>query len=103
MNRVTTNYATTADVRTERPPGCKMLAPPTCNGKPMISVVIPVFNEAESLPILHDELVKVAAKARLELDVWFVDDGSTDKSWVVFADMAERQPCGLCVGLWRHV
>ena len=58
----------------------------------MISVVIPVFNEAESLPILHDELVKVAAQARLDLDVWFVDDGSTDGSWGIIAELAGKHP-----------
>jgi glycosyltransferase involved in cell wall biosynthesis len=56
----------------------------------MISVVIPVFNEAESLPILHDEIVKVSASAGLNLDVWFVDDGSTDGSWGIIAELAGK-------------
>jgi dolichol-phosphate mannosyltransferase len=56
----------------------------------MISVVIPVYNEAQSLPLLHDELAKVAGEARLDLDVWFVDDGSTDRSWAVIAELARK-------------
>src|SRR6266404_9315025 len=54
----------------------------------MISVVIPVYNERESLVQLHAELVAVAAKARLDLEIFFVDDGSTDGSWSVIADLA---------------
>jgi glycosyltransferase involved in cell wall biosynthesis len=54
----------------------------------MISVVIPVYNEGESLPILHGELVKVAAEAGLGLDIVFVDDGSTDDSWAIISDLA---------------
>jgi dolichol-phosphate mannosyltransferase len=58
----------------------------------MISVVIPAYNEGESLPILHGELVKVAAEAGLGLDIVFVDDGSTDKSWGIITDLAGTDP-----------
>ncbi|MFN0317552.1 MAG: glycosyltransferase family 2 protein [Burkholderiales bacterium] len=47
----------------------------------MISIVIPVYNEARSLARLWDEIVQVAAAARLDLEAVFVDDGSTDDSW----------------------
>ena len=43
----------------------------------MLSIVIPVFNEAESLETLHRELSEVAAAEGYDLDVVFVDDGST--------------------------
>jgi glycosyltransferase involved in cell wall biosynthesis len=56
----------------------------------MISVVIPVYNEAESLPILFGELLKVGADAHLELDIVFVDDGSTDRSWAMICDLAHK-------------
>jgi dolichol-phosphate mannosyltransferase len=58
----------------------------------MISVVIPVYNEGESLPILHGELVKVAAEAGLGLDIVIVDDGSTDDSWAIITDLAGTDP-----------
>jgi dolichol-phosphate mannosyltransferase len=54
----------------------------------MISVVIPVYNERDSLVQLHAELMAVASKARLDLEIFFVDDGSTDGSWSVIADLA---------------
>ena len=45
---------------------------------PAVSVVIPVFNEEENVPILQAELR--AALAGLDYEIVFVDDGSTDRS-----------------------
>src|SRR5262245_58076921 len=56
----------------------------------MISAVIPVFNEKESLLPLHAELVTVMQQAGLDLEIVFVDDGSSDGSWDVIADLAKR-------------
>ena len=56
----------------------------------MISIVIPVFNEKESLALLHSEIAEVAAKAGLDVEVIFVDDGSRDGSWDVVRDLAGR-------------
>jgi len=47
----------------------------------MLSIVIPVFNEEESLAELHGELDAVAKANGYDLDLVFVDDGSTDGSW----------------------
>ncbi len=48
----------------------------------MISVVVPVFNEADSLATLHAELDRVCAAAGLDaVEFVFVDDGSQDDSW----------------------
>ena len=54
----------------------------------MLSIVIPVFNEAESLEALHRELGEVAAAEGYDLDVVFVDDGSRDGSWDVIRRLA---------------
>jgi dolichol-phosphate mannosyltransferase len=58
----------------------------------MLSIVIPVFNEAESLETLAGELRQVAAANSYELDVIFVDDGSTDASWQVIERLASCDP-----------
>ncbi|MBM4070116.1 MAG: glycosyltransferase family 2 protein [Planctomycetes bacterium] len=58
----------------------------------MISVVIPVFDEKESLPILNAEIAEAARKAGLDLEVIYVDDGSRDGSWQVIAEMARDCP-----------
>jgi dolichol-phosphate mannosyltransferase len=47
----------------------------------MLSVVIPVYNEAESLETLHRELDESAKAEGCELELIFVDDGSQDASW----------------------
>jgi glycosyltransferase involved in cell wall biosynthesis len=56
----------------------------------MISVVVPLFNERESLEELHAEFVEVASKAALDLEVLFVDDGSIDGSWEIIRALATR-------------
>ena len=54
----------------------------------MISIVIPVYDEKESLPILNGEIADIASKAALALEVIYVDDGSRDGSWQVIAELA---------------
>src|SRR6266436_9794857 len=54
----------------------------------MISLVIPVYNEKESLYLLHAEIAEVARLANLEIEVLMVDDGSTDGSWNVIRNLA---------------
>ena len=54
----------------------------------MISIVIPVYNERDSLPVLFGEIVAATKGAGLVFEVWFVDDGSTDGSWSVIAELA---------------
>ena len=54
----------------------------------MITTVIPVFNEADSLVELHSELDRVADKHGYDLQIIFVDDGSTDTSWDVIKQIA---------------
>ncbi len=58
----------------------------------MLSIVVPVFNEAESLATLHQELSEVAAAQNYNLDVVFVDDGSTDGSWQEIRRLAAADP-----------
>src|SRR6516164_609497 len=56
----------------------------------MISVVIPVYNESESLPLLHAEIAETVKQNALDLEILFVDDGSNDGSWGVIADLARK-------------
>ncbi len=56
----------------------------------MISIVIPVFDERDSLPALYAEIAAVAQAAQLDLEIVFVDDGSTDGSWQTIDDLARE-------------
>jgi glycosyltransferase involved in cell wall biosynthesis len=58
----------------------------------MISLVIPVYNEEESLGPLHAEIADTARQANLDLEVLFVDDGSTDGTWATIAGLAGDHP-----------
>lgn len=55
----------------------------------MISVVVPVYNERDSLALLHAEIAAAAGKAILEVETIFVDDGSNDGSWQVITNLAQ--------------
>ena len=51
----------------------------------MLTVLIPVYNEAESLEELLGEIDDVARAEGYDLEVILVDDGSTDNSWDIIA------------------
>jgi glycosyltransferase involved in cell wall biosynthesis len=55
-----------------------------------ISVVIPLYNEDESLPELYDWIERVMSANNFSFEVIFVNDGSTDRSWEVINELAAR-------------
>jgi glycosyltransferase involved in cell wall biosynthesis len=55
-----------------------------------ISVVIPLFNEEESIAELYDWIVRVMEANGFSFEVIFVDDGSTDGSWDILERISER-------------
>jgi dolichol-phosphate mannosyltransferase len=55
-----------------------------------LSLVIPVYNEEESLPQLHQEISEVAAQHQYDIEIIFINDGSKDKSWEVIEQLAAR-------------
>jgi glycosyltransferase involved in cell wall biosynthesis len=57
-----------------------------------ISIVIPLYNEAESLPELHSWIKTVMDHNKLSYEIVFVDDGSKDKSWEVIESLAAKNP-----------
>jgi len=58
----------------------------------LISVVLPVLNESESLEELGKTLLSVAAKHGLQLEIIFVDDGSSDGSWDKIRRLSASDP-----------
>lgn len=57
-----------------------------------ISVVIPLYNEAESLPELTAWIERVMADNGFSYEIIFVNDGSTDDSWNVITELSKRNP-----------
>ena len=55
-----------------------------------ISIVIPLLNEEESLAELYQWLTKVLTLNRFSYEIIFVDDGSTDGSWRMIMQLAEK-------------
>jgi glycosyltransferase involved in cell wall biosynthesis len=58
-----------------------------------ISVVIPLFNEEESLPELSQWVEHVATSNNLSYEVIFIDDGSTDNSWAIIEKINAQNNC----------
>ena len=53
-----------------------------------VSIVIPLFNEEESLPELHNWIRKVMQENNFTYEILFIDDGSKDNSWSVIEALA---------------
>ncbi len=70
--------------------------------EPWLSVVIPVFDEAENLEPLHRELDAALAKVARPAEIVFVDDGSADQSPAVLARLAATDPRVRVVTLDRN-
>lgn len=57
-----------------------------------ISVIIPLFNEEESLPELYRWIARVMDEHNFSYEVIFIDDGSTDNSWNVVKELRQADP-----------
>ena len=57
-----------------------------------LSIVIPLFNEEESLPELTDWIARVMERESYSYEIIFVNDGSTDNSWFVIEGLRQRNP-----------
>jgi glycosyltransferase involved in cell wall biosynthesis len=57
---------------------------------PAVSIVIPLLNEAESLPELAEWIQRVCRNNDLSYEIIFVDDGSRDESWQVISELKKQ-------------
>lgn len=56
----------------------------------MLSIVIPVLNEEESLIELHCQITDVCQSNAINIEIIFIDDGSTDSSWKIISELAKK-------------
>lgn len=59
--------------------------------QPLISIIVPVYNEASNIPLLHDEIVKNVSGLPYSFEFVFVDDGSHDNSAEAIHQLADKQ------------
>ena len=57
-----------------------------------ISVVIPLYNEAESLPELYQWIAQVMKEHNFTYEIIFISDGSTDESWDIIEALSKKSP-----------
>ena len=67
-----------------------------------ISVVIPLYNEAESLPELEAWIERVMKEHNFTYEIIFVNDGSTDNSWEVIEGLQQKNPCITAIKIRRN-
>jgi dolichol-phosphate mannosyltransferase len=70
--------------------------------RPFISVVVPCYNEEESLPALHARLTKVLQKATDEYEIILANDGSRDRTFEIIREFAEADPHVVGIDLSRN-
>jgi len=59
---------------------------------PLLSICVPVYNEQENLPLLHEAVCRVLDAHGIDAEIIFADDGSRDDSWRVICELARRDP-----------
>jgi len=70
---------------------------------PMVSIVVPVYDERDALPGLIEEIDAMAAKSGLELEMIFVDDGSADGTGAYLSERASEREDITVIVLRRNV
>ncbi len=69
---------------------------------PSLSVVVPAYRSAESLPLLVEELARVLPSIATDYEAILVNDGSPDRTWEVISDLARRYSWVHGVNLMRN-
>ena len=59
---------------------------------PELSIVVPLYNEEESLPLLVEKLLAALRPLGRSFELVLVDDGSSDRTAAVLREQAERTP-----------
>ena len=62
------------------------------DGKPTLSIVVPVYNEEENIPLLFEKIRAVCKTIGDPYEVLFVDDGSRDRTFAVLSELSKQFP-----------
>jgi glycosyltransferase involved in cell wall biosynthesis len=92
----------TTTLRTQPLDTLNGLAANVTDSAPAISVVIPLFNEEESIPHLYQALTDALESYGRPYEVIIVDDGSRDRSFALLKEIAEKDPRFTAIRLRRN-
>lgn len=56
----------------------------------MLSIVIPLYNECDSLCLLFEEISDILSRTIIDAEIVFIDDGSTDRSWDILRNLQQK-------------
>jgi glycosyltransferase involved in cell wall biosynthesis len=70
--------------------------------RPILSIVIPIFNEEENVPLLAEEIHQALDPQGIAYEVVAIDDGSTDATWTRLETVRARDPRWVLVGLRKN-
>ena len=59
---------------------------------PLLSICVPVYNEQDNLPLLHQAVVDVCDPKQIDFELLLVDDGSKDNSWAEIEKVSAKDP-----------
>ncbi|KAF0109325.1 MAG: putative glycosyltransferase [Anaerolineaceae bacterium] len=69
---------------------------------PYLSLIVPVYNEEENIPLLFDAIHRTVNPLKLDWEIVFVDDGSQDGSLAVLKGLAKKDPRHVTVVVFRR-
>jgi glycosyltransferase involved in cell wall biosynthesis len=67
-----------------------------------LSIVIPLYNEEDNVQILHERLNHVLDSLKLDYEILFIDDGSTDKTFSTLEEIQAKDPRVIVLSLRRN-
>ena len=70
--------------------------------QPLISIVVPAYNEEEVLPEFHETLVNVLSKLQVNLEIVYINDGSTDNTLEIISDLRSKDKRITLIDLSRN-
>src|SRR5207247_2239112 len=59
---------------------------------PILSIVIPAYNEEQNVPLLHEAIAAVIDPHKIDAEIIFVDDGSKDGTWAAIEKRTAMDP-----------
>jgi len=79
-----------------------LIANPTPLDAIYLSLVVPCYNEENSIPIFYEEAIKIGKSINRQFEIIFVDDGSTDNTLNILKRLANQDACVHYISLSRN-